>query len=217
MTGFDFYTPPSVPTAGVDTDTVKQWVVDGREAFEEGGKPFEGAVSFFNRILKHDPTPPAIAYSISGRLGSNDWYVSDVAVTWDITDPESDLTSSTGCGPASVTADTDGDAFTCTALSTGGSSTLQTLVIKRDATAPTIAYSGNAGHYGVTDMVSITCAADDNMSGVASSTCEPVSRAAYTFEAGVNTLTDAATDVAGNVGTGSATFTLEVAPGALCG
>ena len=40
--------------------------------------------------------------------------------------------------------------------------------------------------------------------------------AAYIFDAGVNTLTDSATDFAGNVGTGSATFTLEVTPAGVC-
>jgi predicted dienelactone hydrolase len=214
--GFDFDTPPSVPTAGVDTETVKQWVIDGREPFKAGGEPFEGAVAFFSRILKHDPTPPAITYSISGSLGSSGWYTSNVVVNWAVTDTESDLTSSIGCSPVMVTADTAGDAFTCTASSAGGSSTLQTLVIKRDATNPTITYAGNAERYGVTDIVSITCEASDDTSGVASSTCEPVIRAAYTFEAGANTLTDSATDVAGNVGTGSATFTLEVTPGGVC-
>jgi predicted dienelactone hydrolase len=87
MTGFDFDTAPPVPTEKVDTETVKQWVVDGREAFEEGGKPFEGAVAFFSRVLKYDPTPPVIAYSISGSFGSSDCYVSDVAVNWTVTDP----------------------------------------------------------------------------------------------------------------------------------
>ena len=63
VTGFDFGTR-NVPTTGVDTETVKQWVVNGREAVEEGEEHFEGAVAFFSRVLKHDPTPPAITYSI---------------------------------------------------------------------------------------------------------------------------------------------------------
>ena len=65
--------------------------------------------------------------------------------------------------------------------------------------------------------MSITCRAEDNLSGVATDTCcARVNAAAHTFAAGPNALTDSATDFAGNVGTGSATFILEVAPGALC-
>jgi predicted dienelactone hydrolase len=198
--GFDFSAQP-VPRTNLETDDVKQWVNTR-------------AMAFFGRAL--DRTPPVVAYSTSGTLGTGGWYLSDVAVSWIVTDAESDITSSTGCNPTSVTADTRGDAFTCTASSTGGSSTLQTPFIKRDATAPTITYAGNAGTYGVTDIVSITCTPDDNLSGVPTSRCDPVSGDAYTFAAGVNTFTRTATDNAGNVGAGAVTFSLEVTPSGLC-
>ena len=132
-----------VPATGVDTEMVMRWVTDGTA-------DFEGAVAFFNRVLKHDSTPPVIAYSILGTLGTGGWYVSDVAVNWTISDPDSDIENQTGCNPTSIAADTDGATFTCIASSAGGSSTLQTLFIKRDATEPTITYVCNAGTYGVT-------------------------------------------------------------------
>lgn len=39
-----------------------------------------------------DTTLPVITYSISGTSGSNNWYTSDVTVTWSVTDPESAVT-----------------------------------------------------------------------------------------------------------------------------
>ena len=68
----------------------------------------------------------------------------------------------------------------------------------------------------MTDSVSITCAAGDNLSGIDRLHLCTVRGAAYTFGAGVNTLTHSATDGAGNVGTGSTTFTLEVTPAGVC-
>ena len=50
----------------------------------------------------------------------------------------------------------------------------------------------------------------------ATSTCAPVSGNAYTFAAGANTFNASATDVAGNVGAGSVTFTLNVTSLDLC-
>ena len=38
-----------------------------------------------------------ITPTVSGTLGSNGWYVSDVSVSWDVQDPESEVTSRAGC------------------------------------------------------------------------------------------------------------------------
>jgi predicted dienelactone hydrolase len=195
--GFDF--ARAIPTTELVSDDVIPMVM-------------ERAVPFFARAL----TPPLIEHSIVGTFGTNGWYVSDVAVSWTVSDPESDVTSSAGCDPSSVTADTAGVTFTCTASSAGGSFTVVTPSMKRDATAPTVTYGGNAGTYGVDDTVSITCMPHDNLSGVAESTCRPVSGPAYTFGSGAHTFDATATDNAGNVGTGTATFTVEVTPSGLC-
>ncbi len=161
-----------------------------------------------------DVTPPVIAPVITGTLGTNGWYVSDVSLSWSVTDPESAVSSSTGCGAASVTADTPGQTFICTATSAGGTAS-DTIVIKRDATPPVVAYSGNAGSYTVDLAVTITCSATDATSGVASTTCADIAGPAYSFAVGTNSFGANATDNAGNTGSGSTSFTVVVTPSAL--
>src|SRR5258708_27707238 len=53
-----------------------------------------------------DTTAPVIVPTITGTLGNNGWYRSNVSVSWSVTDPESGIASSVGCGPTSLTADT---------------------------------------------------------------------------------------------------------------
>jgi hypothetical protein len=120
-----------------------------------------------------DTTPPVITPSIVGTLGNNGWYVSDVTVSWSVVDGESAISSSSGCDPTTISADTAGTTLTCTATSAGGTDS-QSVTIKRDATAPTISGSAapapNGNGWNNTDVtVSYTCA--DNLSGVAS--CGP--------------------------------------------
>ena len=93
-----------------------------------------------------DNTPPTIVATITGTLGSNGGYTSNVGVTWTVTDGESTVSSTQGSDASSVTPDTQGDTFTCTAISQGGSAS-ESATIKRDATTPVIGYAGNAGSY----------------------------------------------------------------------
>lgn len=84
-----------------------------------------------------DTTPPVVTPTISGTLGNNGWYVSDVTVSWTAAGPESPITSTSGCGPTTINYDTAGTTLTCTATSAGGTSS-ESVTIKRDATAPSI-------------------------------------------------------------------------------
>ena len=84
-----------------------------------------------------DLTPPVIRPVVTGTLGSGGWYVSDAALTWDVQDPDSPVSSRTGCDAATVTTDTAGTTFTCTATSGGGTATVST-VVKRDTTPPVV-------------------------------------------------------------------------------
>lgn len=165
-----------------------------------------------------DHTPPVITPTVTGTQGSNGWYTSDVKVTWSVTDPESDVSSKSGCDDATITTDTDGSTITCSATSAGGTNSAS-VTIKRDATLPTVSYAGNAASYTVDQSVAITCSASDATnpgSGLASSTCQNVSGAAYTFTIGTNTYSATAKDNAGNTGSGSTSFSVAVTSGGLC-
>lgn len=156
-----------------------------------------------------DGTAPVVTPTIDGTLGNDGWYTSDVGVRWNVEEPDSWIAFQSGCGPADVTADTAGTKLSCFARSVGGI-TFPSLTIKRDATPPTVSYSGNAGLYSVADTVDIHCAASDALSGVASTTCADAAGPAWQFGLGATTLSATATDVAGNPGAGSTSFTVTV-------
>ncbi len=89
-----------------------------------------------------DTTPPIIQANVTGVAGTNGWYRGDVQLTWTVSDTESGFTS-TGCAVSSVTSDTAGVTFTCSATSGGGSAS-SSVTIKRDTVAPTLAFGNSS-------------------------------------------------------------------------
>lgn len=122
-----------------------------------------------------DTTGPSITPSIVGTLGTNGWYTSDVTLSWAVSDAESAVSSSTGCGTTNITSDQASTDYTCSATSGGGSNS-QTVSIKRDATAPsaTLAvFAGAAGSNGwYTSDVTVRTSGTDDASGIASCTAD---------------------------------------------
>ena len=109
---------------------------------DRGSGTYTNAANFtlkVNAAPPSDTTAPSITPDIAGTVGNNGWYTSDVTVSFEVSDPDSAVSSKTAhCDAAnSVTADTTGVTFTCTAASAGGSAT-SSVTIKRDATAPVI-------------------------------------------------------------------------------
>jgi hypothetical protein len=144
-----------------------------------------------------DTTAPVITANVQGTLGDNGWYTSNVDVSFAVVDNESDISSkSPGCDGGSVTSDTTGTTFTCTATSAGGTGS-KSVTIKRDATTPTIdgqASPGpNSDGWNNTD-VDVTFACDDATSGIAS--CGPDKT--LTGEGRNQSVTGGAKDHAGN-------------------
>lgn len=143
-----------------------------------------------------DNTPPSVTPVVTGTLGNNGWYTSDVSVSWTVTDGESDITSA-ACVPSNVTADTPGVTFNCSATSAGGTAN-GSVTIKRDATAPTISAAiiagtlGNSGWYTSAVTVGFTCA--DAGSGVASCAANQT----LSNQDGNTSTAGTATDAAGN-------------------
>ena len=168
-------------------------------------------------IVKRDATAPSVTGTATGTLGDNGWYVSNVAVSFSVSDGMSGIaTQSPDCSGSTVTGDTPGASFTCGVTDNAGNGASAGVSLKRDATSPAVTYSGNAGTYTVADNISITCAASDNLSGTASDTCANISGAGYSFNVGTNSYSATATDNAGNTGTGSTSFTVVVTHDAMC-
>lgn len=150
-----------------------------------------------------DLTPPSIDAVVRGTLGDNGWYTSSIDVAWLIHDPDSAITSQTGCDPTLFNTDTTSTDFACIATSSGGTAT-ETVTLARDATPPTIGPNisgavGNAGWY--TSDVTVTFDCTDATSGLA--TCE--GGAVLTDEGAHPSLLSTAVDLAGN--SASATVT----------
>ena len=89
-----------------------------------------------------DPFAPEIDYALVPPTpdGSNDWYKSDVTLTWTVIDPESTVTK-TGCEDQNIIADQWPATYSCSASSAGGSAGPVTVTVKRDGTAPIITAS----------------------------------------------------------------------------
>lgn len=143
-----------------------------------------------------DTTAPVIVPHVVGTLGNNNWYTSNVNVTWTVTDTESTISSSTGCGPTTISTDTTGTVLTCTATSAGGTSN-QSVTIYRDATVPTITYTNRtlANSNGWNNSpVTVNWSCADTTSGAVADT---VSQSVSTDGTNEST-TGTCTDLAGN-------------------
>src|ERR671932_318270 len=86
-----------------------------------------------------DISAVSIAYTIDGIVGTNGWYRgsthgNNVILHWSITDPNFEVTSTSGCDPAiTIDGPQTGTQRTCTAaLSDGGSISVTTKTIKID-------------------------------------------------------------------------------------
>jgi len=169
-----------------------------------------GGTSVLNvsAVTTTDTTPPTITPTMSGTLGTNGWYTSNVAVSWAVTDEESAVSSQTGCEAVTVSTDTTGTTSTCSATSAGGTNQ-QSVTIKRDATASTVSLvngpaDGQSYVFGSVPSAP-TCTASDATSGLA----EACSISGYRPTVGTHTVTASAIDNAGNTNTDSHTYTVQ--------
>jgi hypothetical protein len=158
--------------------------------------------------IAFDHSPPVITPTVTGTLGANGFYRSDVQVSWAVTDPDSAITSSSGCSPVSITADTTGTSLTCSAVSEGGQNA-STITVKRDVTPPTLTLppdqmANATGPPGTT--VPFSAIATDAIDPTPTVACVPPSGA--TFAIGTTLVHCTAADAAGN--TASASFAVTV-------
>ena len=145
--------------------------------------------------------------TVTGTLGNNGWYVSDVAVTWDVADAQSPIDSTSGCGPASVTTDTAGKSLTCTATSVGGTANA-TAVVKRDRKAPTLICQSPAPTFPLGQLgARLTATVTDATSGPAA---PAVNGAGNTDKAGTQRAPLTGSDRAGNTTTKQCAYSVVV-------
>ena len=167
--------------------------------------------------------------------GTNGWYDADAAIVVSVPDPGvvetrcvldptiapstfDDLPASCdflGTG-AAVTADGEHTLYAASMDSLGTKEIPVSISFRIDQSDPLVAYSGNAGTYSLGQQVSIDCAATDAVSGIASANCADIVASAASLGPGVHSFNASATDNAGNTGTGSVSFTVEVTPVDLC-
>ena len=118
-----------------------------------------------------DATAPVITPTVTGTLGENGWYLSNVTVTWTITDPESSIISSsvTGCSTTNITTETAGTLLTCSATNSAGLTASQSVTIKVDKTPPDASFTRTAANAAGWNKsaVNVHFTATDNLSGLA--------------------------------------------------
>ncbi len=115
-----------------------------------------------------DTTAPVIIPSWTGTT-MNGWHNQPVTVSWSVTDPESGIASTSGCGTAVLSADTVGEPLTCSAVNGVGIGRSRTEFFSIDQTPPVISGSrtpppNGAGWNNGNVTVDFACA--DALSGV---------------------------------------------------
>ena len=146
-------------------------------------------------VASLDSTPPTVSGALSPAApnGANGWYTA-VSVAWTVADPETVVSSQTGCTSGPVAAE-GAQTLTCTAKSIGGTNAAS-VTFKLDKSAPTgITFKGIKKKYKngkKPKKNKISCSATDGVSGVTSCVISGFSK-----KKGKHTLTATATNGAG--------------------
>ncbi len=161
-----------------------------------------------SQLLAEDKTPPTITPTLTGDLGNNGWYVSNVTLSWKLSALKSAITSKSGCDTVTRSNDTSGATYTCKATTSDGTS-IKSVTIKRDATPPsaTITTPAAGATYKLNQKVTAMFTCGDNMSKMATCTGTVVNGGVIdTSTPGNKTFVVKAKDKAGNTATASASY-----------
>ena len=90
-----------------------------------------------------DTTPPSISPLVTGTPGADGSFRSDVSVAWDVSDPESGIIATAGCGPVTLTSDTPGTTLTCSATNGAGLTASAPIVIRINHGSPFLGLPAN--------------------------------------------------------------------------
>jgi hypothetical protein len=165
-----------------------------------------------------DDTPPSVTYTVDGITGTNGWYRGStggnyVVVRWAVSDPDSQISSSSGCELAIRIDDPNtGTTRTCSATSAGGTTAITTKQIKIDGDPPTsVAATPSRGadaNGWYNHSFSVSWSGSDPTSGIAGCTA-----AAYQGpDAAPAALSGGCTDLAGNSSSSSFGFQYDATP-----
>jgi len=84
-----------------------------------------------------DTTPPLVIPTVSPLPNGAGWNNTiPVTVTWNVSDPESGIASTSNCGPTQITVATLGTSVTCSATNGAGLSSSASVLVKIDTSAP---------------------------------------------------------------------------------
>ena len=169
------------------------------------------------RIPGSDTTAPTITPVVSGTLGLNGWYVSDVSLSWTVSDPDSALIEQSGCEPTLISGDTPGTTYTCIATSAGGTAS-QAVTLSRDATAPETTLTNQPPNPATSQTASFTFTSSEPGSSFAckldlgdwTACVSPVTYSNLALTA--HTVLVRATDLAGNLDPTPASFSWTINP-----
>jgi hypothetical protein len=160
-----------------------------------------------DRVVAQAKTPPAVTAALSPAVpnGANGWFRSPVTVAWNVADPNPSVLSTSGCTPATVSADTTGSTFSCSANGVGGTGSAS-VTVKLDTTPPSAPrFSGIAPkpykRSKLPKASKIHCSSRDSTSGLQSCTIS-----GFKTSNGPHTLTAKATNGAGATKTRKLTY-----------
>lgn len=150
--------------------------------------------------VRTDTTLPIVTPQLTGTLGDNGWYTSDVFLHWVFEDPETPVTPGQGCSDRSFLTDTMEVGQICFARSYAGEA-WNIALVKRDTVAPTVSASATtlpnaAGWYRQNVTVSYSCT--EATSGYA--TLCPATETISQEGTGISTTVKTVRDMAGHVG-----------------
>ncbi|WP_406603201.1 OmpL47-type beta-barrel domain-containing protein [Neobacillus dielmonensis] len=166
-----------------------------------------------------DASAPQTTYSTEGAA-QNNWFSGPVTVNFTASDDESGVDTT-------YYSINNGEAKTGTSVEVseegkhvisywskdkaGNLEEKKDVEMNIDRTAPIITYSVEDGTvYGVDEVVTISCHAEDGLSGIGTSDCPDISVPAYQLGFGAHTFNAEAVDVAGNKTTASITINVTV-------
>lgn len=170
-----------------------------------------------------DTIAPTITGAPTVAANQYDWYNKPVTVAFSCSDSIDGVAT---CAPVVLTQQGANQSATGTGVDKAGNVAQYTVSgINIDFTPPTITFTNNQGTYTIADMVNIGCSASDSVDGVISTSaagvvtrspnnpapqslgCPSIQGPAYNFNLGQNAFSVSSTDMAGNTGTGTTSFT----------